>query len=101
MARALFKSWFVDFNPVRAKAEGRNPGLPKTIADLFKYRSAIAWRVLAYRRPGATIAEANAELDVFAKRFGKDFPDEPRNLRFQAVPEQRARPDPSAMDFAL
>jgi len=35
MARALFKSWFVDFDPVRAKAEGRDPGLPKEIADLF------------------------------------------------------------------
>jgi type I restriction enzyme S subunit len=43
MARALFKSWFVDFDPVRAKAEGRPstssgqafPGLPKTIADQF------------------------------------------------------------------
>lgn len=35
MARALFKSWFVDFEPVRAKAEGRDTGLPKHIADLF------------------------------------------------------------------
>ena len=35
MARALFKSWFVDFDPVRAKAEGRDPGLPQHIADLF------------------------------------------------------------------
>ena len=35
MARALFKSWFVDFDPVRAKAEGRDPGLSKQIADLF------------------------------------------------------------------
>ena len=35
MARALFKSWFVDFDPVRAKSEGRDPGLPKPIADLF------------------------------------------------------------------
>jgi len=35
MARAIFKSWFVDFDPVRAKAEGRDPGLPKEIADLF------------------------------------------------------------------
>ena len=34
-ARALFKSWFVDFDPVRAKAEGRDTGLPKEIADLF------------------------------------------------------------------
>jgi type I restriction enzyme S subunit len=25
MARAIFKSWFVDFDPVRAKAEGREP----------------------------------------------------------------------------
>ncbi len=35
VARALFKSWFVDFDPVRAKAEGRDTGLPKHIADLF------------------------------------------------------------------
>ena len=35
MARALFKSWFVDFDPVRAKADGRDTGLPKHIADLF------------------------------------------------------------------
>ena len=54
IARALFKSWFVDFlpvranmearnrkartqtgDPIRAKAEGRDPGLPKPLADLF------------------------------------------------------------------
>ena len=38
MARALFKSWFVDFDPVRAKMEGRDPALPKHIADLFPDR---------------------------------------------------------------
>ncbi len=38
MAQALFKSWFVDFDPVRAKMEGRDPGLPKHIADLFSDR---------------------------------------------------------------
>jgi type I restriction enzyme S subunit len=38
MARALFRSWFVDFDPVRAKAEGRNPGLPPGIAELFPDR---------------------------------------------------------------
>lgn len=35
MARALFKSWFVDFDPVRAKAEGREAGLPVRLAELF------------------------------------------------------------------
>jgi len=35
MARALFESWFVRFDPVRAKAEGRDTGLPADIAALF------------------------------------------------------------------
>ena len=38
MARALFKSWFVDFEPVRAKMEGRETGLPPDVADLFPNR---------------------------------------------------------------
>ena len=38
MARAFFKSWFVDFDPVRAKMEGRDPGLPKHLANLFPDR---------------------------------------------------------------
>ena len=38
MARALFRSWFVDFDPVRAKIEGRDTGLPQDIADLFPDR---------------------------------------------------------------
>ena len=38
MARALFKSWFVDFEPVRAKMEGRDTGLPQHLADLFPDR---------------------------------------------------------------
>ena len=38
MARALFRSWFVDFDPVRTKLEGRDTGLPKDIADLFPDR---------------------------------------------------------------
>ena len=38
MARALFKSWFVDFDPVRAKMAGRDTGLPQHLADLFPDR---------------------------------------------------------------
>lgn len=44
MARALFKAWFVDFEPVRAKREGRwqrgqsLPGLPAHLYDLFPER---------------------------------------------------------------
>jgi type I restriction enzyme S subunit len=36
MARAIFKSWFVDFDPVRAKAAGRKPaGMDADTAALF------------------------------------------------------------------
>ena len=46
MARALFRSWFVDFDPVRAKMDGRwrggesLPGLPTELYDLFPDRLA-------------------------------------------------------------
>lgn len=62
MARALFKAWFVDFEPVRAKMEGRwqrgqsLPGLPAHIYDLFPDRLVPSeswvipegWRVFAF-----------------------------------------------------
>jgi type I restriction enzyme S subunit len=35
IARTIFKSWFVDFDPVRGKAVGRDVGLPSGIAGLF------------------------------------------------------------------
>ncbi len=38
MARALFKSWFVDFDPVHAKADRRPTGLPDETAALFPDR---------------------------------------------------------------
>jgi len=46
MARALFKAWFVDFEPVRAKLEGRwqrgqsLPGMPEHLYNLFPDRLA-------------------------------------------------------------
>jgi len=57
MARALFKSWFVDFDPVRAKAEGRETTLPKEVVALFPDRYddsemgeiPVGWRVGGFR----------------------------------------------------
>ena len=53
IARALFKSWFVDFDPVRAKAEGQETALPPRLEDLFPSRLVpsqlgdipVGWRV--------------------------------------------------------
>lgn len=38
MARGLFRSWFVDFDPVRAKAEERETGLSDCVAELIPDR---------------------------------------------------------------
>ncbi len=35
IAKTLFKSWFIDFDPVREKAEGKPTGLSKEISNLF------------------------------------------------------------------
>ena len=81
MARALFKSWFVDFDPVRAKMDGRwRPGeyltgLPAHLYDLFPDRLVDSelgpipegWEVKAF----GTLLK-----DVIGGDWGKETPDE-------------------------
>ena len=62
IARALFKSWFVDFDPVRAKMEGRDPGLPKHLADLFPDR--LVDSELGPIPEGWEVSEIGREVDV-------------------------------------
>ena len=62
MARALFRSWFVDFDPVRAKMAGRDTGLPKEIADLFPDR--LVDSELGEIPEGWDVSEIGAEVDA-------------------------------------
>ena len=62
MAWALFKSWFVDFEPVRAKMEGRDTGLPPDIASLFPDR--LADSELGKIPEGWVVSEIGAEVDA-------------------------------------
>ena len=91
MARALFKSWFVDFDPARAKMEGRDPGLPNEIADLFSSRMAESelgeipegWRstcvddefdlTMGQSPPGETYNEAGVGLPFYQGRADFEF----------------------------
>ncbi|OOG24344.1 hypothetical protein B1C78_09030 [Thioalkalivibrio denitrificans] len=55
MVRALFKDWFVDIGPVRAKMEGRKPYLPADLWQLFPERLDEAgkpegWEFLSFGR---------------------------------------------------
>jgi len=94
MARALFKSWFVDFDPVRKKQAGQPTGLPPEIDALFPGEfedSALGeipkgWRVgklgetfnitMGQSPPGETYNEAKIGLPFYQGRtdFGFRFP---------------------------
>ena len=87
MARALFKSWFVDFDPVWAKMEGRHTGLPQHLSDLFPDRLADSelggipegWTVqelgdvAAQRRSGAEPGEINPDTPYIALQHMPKF----------------------------
>ena len=62
LTRALFRSWFVDFDPVRAKVAGRSTGLPKGIADLFPDR--LVDSELGEMPEGWEVSDIGAEVDV-------------------------------------
>ena len=114
MARALFKSWFVDFDPVRAKMEGRwrrgesLPGLPAEYYDLLPERLVESelgeipegWEVKALGEctdltmgqspPGSTYNEHGEGVPFFQGRsdFGFRYPS---NRRFCTAPNRIAQ----------
>ena len=80
MARAVFKDWFVDFGPVRAKLEGREPYLPPEVWSLFPDRLVDSelgeipegWEVGAlgqvavHRRSGAKVGQIDPDTPYIA-----------------------------------
>ena len=92
MARAIFKDWFVDFGPTRARAEGRDPYLVPELWDLFPDRLGdkdipTGWRVgtigdcfrltMGQSPPGSTYNEKGNGLPFFQGRkdFGFRYPE--------------------------
>ena len=110
MARTLFKSWFVDFDPVRAKMEGREADLPQDIADLFPDRLADSeigeipegWEAKSLKDcmyltmgqspPGSTYNNHGDGLPFFQGRaeFGFRYPEK---RRFCSAPTRVADPE--------
>ncbi|ABC39484.1 type I restriction-modification system specificity determinant XF2741 [Burkholderia thailandensis E264] len=91
MGRALFKDWFVDFGPVRAKQEGRSPYLPREIWDLFPERLDTnelpeGWKLLK----ASELIEFNPTESL---RKGEVAP----YLDMASLPTQGSWPDPYVM----
>jgi type I restriction enzyme S subunit len=88
IAQALFKSWFVDFDPVHAKAEGRDTGPGKSIFDLFP--ASFEDSELGQIPKGW---KAGAVDDVFNLTMGQSPPGETYNETGEGLPFFQGRAD--------
>jgi type I restriction enzyme S subunit len=94
MARALFKAWFVDFEPVRAKMEGRwrrgetLPGLPAHLYDLFPDR--LVESELGEIPEGWEVTAIDGEFDV---TMGQSPPGSTYNETGDGLPFYQGRAD--------
>jgi type I restriction enzyme S subunit len=107
MARAIFKDWFVDFGPTRAKMEGRAPYLAPDIWSLFPDRlddggKPEGWAIstvgqefrltMGQSPPGDTYNASGNGLPFFQGRtdFGFRYP---KHRIFCTAPTRRAEAD--------
>jgi type I restriction enzyme S subunit len=88
MARALFRSWFVDFDSVRAKAQNRNPGLPQPLADLFPARFVDS--KLGVIPEGWGVGSVDDEFDL---TMGQSPPGDTYNQAGEGLPFYQGRAD--------
>jgi type I restriction enzyme S subunit len=95
IAQALFKSWFVDFDPVRAKAEGHDPeGMPPEVADLFPSEFEDSELGAIPKGWRAQRLDQACEINP-TRRLGKGA--ESSYLEMSAVPTQGHRPETPAL----
>jgi len=90
MAKAIFKSWFVDFDPVRAKAEGRDTGLPDEISALFPAEFEFS------KKLGKSIPKGWVTVpvgDVFNLIMGQSPPGNTYNQEGEGIPFYQGRTD--------
>lgn len=108
MAKTIFKDWFVDFGPVRAKLEGRESYLPSELWDLFPstlvdtYKGSVplTWQTkhlgecfnitMGQSPPGSSYNDTGDGLPFFQGKtdFGFRYP---TNRRFCSAPSRIAR----------
>ncbi|MGZ7846464.1 restriction endonuclease subunit S [Haemophilus sp. SZY H57] len=96
IAQALFKSWFVDFDPVRAKAQALSDGLSLEQAELA------AMQAISGKTPEELTALSQAQPDRYAElaETAKAFPCEMVEVDGVEVPKGwEVKPLPEIIDF--
>jgi len=91
MARAIFKDWFVDFGPTRAKLDGRSPYLAPDIWALFPdqlddHGKPISWRTSAIGKEVYVVGGSTPSTKELAFWDGAHAWATPKDLSNLAVP---------------
>ncbi len=66
---------------------------------LLQERGAPIFRVMARLKPGATLGQAGAAVEVVAKQLAREYPDEHKEAKVFVAPERYCRPDPTFVEF--
>jgi predicted permease len=64
-------------------------------AEMLKSRGAPAFKLMARLKPGATLADAKAEVEVVSRQIINEYPDEHKGSRVFVAPERHCRPEPT------
>src|SRR3974390_351337 len=64
------------------------------VEDTWTHRDERSLQLRARLKPGVSLQQAQASLQVIAQRLGEQHPETDKGLRFSAFPEKLARPDP-------
>ena len=67
--------------------------------ELLRNRGAPMFKTMARLKPGVTLAQARAAVDIVAKQLARDFPEEHKQARVSVVPERFCRPEPTFSEF--
>src|SRR5271157_74243 len=79
------------YAPLGMLGFGSNP-------DFFTSRGDHEVRVLATLKPGVSVAQAQAALNVVGQRLAQEYPQADQGQRVRVFPEHLARPEPAAAD---
>jgi putative ABC transport system permease protein len=63
-------------------------------SDFTSNRGLRNWFIFGRLRPGVTIRQAQASLDIIAQRLSQAYPKDDKDLNLQVFPELRSRPNP-------
>jgi predicted permease len=66
---------------------------------LLQERGAPIFKVMARLKPGVTLAQANAAVEMAAKQLAREYPEEHKEAKVFVAREQYCRPEPSFVEF--